>query len=86
METRNSNHRYTLQWNFGKSACSFDTEQDIVDFIDDELPEIERRNPEGIIYFKNSLFSIANFLLGVGAGIVGTIIVFLISYYVASPH
>ena len=38
-------YRYTLQWNFGKSQCSFDTAQDVADFIRDELTNIEAHCP-----------------------------------------
>jgi len=35
-------YRYTLQWNFGKSQCSFDTAKDVADFIRNDLPNIEK--------------------------------------------
>ena len=34
-------HRYTLQWNFGKSQCSFDTIDDVKEFIRDNLKMAE---------------------------------------------
>ena len=45
--------RYTLQWNFGKSQCSFDTIDDVKKFIrgslkSDQLPECPECGRQGV--------------------------------------
>lgn len=40
--TTTPDSRYTLRWNFGKSECGFDTKEDVVAFIRDDLPNIEK--------------------------------------------
>ena len=38
--THTPTHRYSVQWNFGNSQCSFETMQDLKDFVANDLPGI----------------------------------------------
>jgi hypothetical protein len=38
--------RYTLQWNYGRSQCSFSSRRDVIDFIEKELTDIETRSQD----------------------------------------
>ena len=49
LETTYTQRQYTLQWNFGKSQCSFDTAKDVSDFIRDELAGIEAHCPNSLM-------------------------------------